>query len=326
MSYKILTPDMYDRYESYVKNHMHGSFMQSLNWTKVKRNWQYEVAASYDADGNMRGAMLVLILPDAKKDGRALLYAPRGPVCDYKDRECVADMLAAAKELCGRFPAGTFKVDPYIRADDSESISVFTDAGFDFIPGLPFHGSIQPRHNYMLCGIRGMTHDEMLEKLGRKTRYYVKMPFERGVTCKYGGVEMLDDFYKIYEETGLRQQFTIRPEKYLRDIVTSFGDNARLYMCYYNGMPLAGAITLNYAGKCEYVYGCSSGERRELYATYALQWRMIQWALDTRCAIYDMGGICVDPAENRHLYSVYQFKKKFHGEVVEFAGEFTFGF
>lgn len=326
MSYKILSPDMYGEYEAFVKNHPHGNFMQSLNWTRVKSNWQFEAAASYDDNGNMRGAMLVLILPNAKKDGKALLYAPRGPVCDYSDSACVADMLAAAEELCSRFPAGVFKIDPYITADDTDAISVFTECGFDFTPNVGFHGCIQPRHNYMILNMRGMSHDDMLIKFGRKTRYYVKMPFERGITCEYGGLEKLDEFYKIYEETGIRQEFSIRPKKYLHDFICAYGDDIRLYMSYYEGTPLAGAITVNYAGKCAYVYGCSTNEHRELYPTYALQWRMIQWALDTGCDIYDMQGICIDPAESEQLYSVYQFKKKFNGEAVEFAGEFVLSF
>lgn len=326
MSYKILTRDEYGEYESFVKNHCHGSFTQSLNWTKVKSNWQFEAVASYDDAGRMRGAMLVLILPDAKKDGRALLYAPRGPVCDYSDSSCVADMLAAAKELCRRFPAGIFKIDPYITSDDGKTIGVFTGAGFDFTPGAAYHDTIQPRENYMMCGIGGMSHDEMLMRLGRKTRYYVKMPFERGVTCEFGGLELLDDFYMLYGETAVRQRFTTRPKQYFRDFITAFGENIRIYLSHLGGTPLAGALTVNYAGKCDYVYGCSSALHRDLYPTYALQWRMIQWALDTNCYIYDMGGSCTDPAESEQLYSVYQFKKKFRGEKVEFAGEFVLNF
>lgn len=326
MAFSILTEKEYEEYESFVQRQPKGNFMQSLNWTKVKKNWDFAVAASRDADGNLRGTMLVLILADAKGDGKALLYAPRGPVCDYYDQEVVADFMAAAKELAKRYPHGVFKADPYILAEDQRAIDVFKAAGFSFQAGKGFHECIQPRFNYMLTDLAGKTQDDLMEKIGRKTRYCVRMAERRGVTVKAFGVEKLDEFYKIYQETGVRQQFSVRPRQYLEDFLNAYGEHIRLYLAYYEDQPLAGAITVNYAGKTVYVYGCSTAEHRDLNPTYLLQWYMMSWALETGCGYYDMQGICIDPAESEQLYSVYLFKKKFNGEVVELAGEFYFEF
>ncbi|MEG2769772.1 MAG: peptidoglycan bridge formation glycyltransferase FemA/FemB family protein [Oscillospiraceae bacterium] len=326
MAYKILEKSEYNEYEGFVKSHLHGNFMQSLNWAKVKNNWLFEVVVALDDEKKIKGAMLVLILPDAKKDGKALLYAPRGPVCDYDDESTLTDLVNGAKELCARYPMGSFKIDPYILETDEKLINVFKNLGLNFTENAPFHASIQPRHNYMLCNLRGKTHEDLLLQFGRKTRYYVKMPFERGITCEYGGIEKLEEFYKIYKETGDRQEFAIRPMSYLEDFINAYGEDIRVYIAYFEGVPLAGAVTVNYGGKTAYVYGSSTNEHRELYPTYALQWEMIKWAIDTNCDIYDMQGICIDPEESEQLYSVYQFKKKFAGEVVSLAGEFTFDF
>lgn len=326
MSFSILAPEEYGLYEVFVKHHPHGNFMQSLAWTRVKKNWQFEAVVSRDENGAMRGAMLVLILPNAKGDGKALLYAPRGPVCAYDDKAAVAELVAAARELAKRYPAGIFKADPYILASEQALIDVFTGAGLSFTPGCGFHECVQPRHNYMLTQLAGKTYDDLLQQFGRKTRYYVKMPTERGIVVKHFGTEKLDEFYALYSETGQRQEFSIRPRQYLEDFLNAYGENIRLYLAYYENQPLAGAITVNYAGKAAYVYGCSTSSHRELCPTYALQWAMIRWALDTGCDIYDMQGICIDPAESEQLYSVYQFKKKFNGTALEFAGDFYFEF
>ncbi len=326
MAYKILTKQEYPLYEEFIKTQKYGNFMQSTNWPKVKNNWLFECVASFDQDDKMCGAMLVLILPDAKKDGKALLYAPRGPVCDYQNLEVLTQLIDGAKELCGRYPAGKFVVDPYIFADDTTLIENFKSLGLSFTENVGFHGCIQPRHNYMLLNLDGMSFDDMLLRFNRKTRYYVKMPFERGITVEYGKLEKLQEFYDIYKETGDRQEFSIRPLSYLQDFVNAYGDDIRVYMAYYEGKPLAGAVTVNFAGKTAYVYGASKGEHRELYPTYALQWEMIKWALEKNCSIYDMQGICIDPQESEQLYNVYQFKKKFSGEAVELCGEFIYEF
>ena len=54
---------------------------------------------------------------------------------------------------------------------------------------------------------------------------------------------------------------------------------------------------------------------------YLLQWRMIQWAVETGCRIYDFRGVSGDLSEDNPLYGLYKFKKGFGGEFTEFVGE-----
>lgn len=103
----------------------------------------------------------------------------------------------------------------------------------------------------------------------------------------------LDDFYKVYSETGERQGFSIRPKEYLAGFLAAFPAAARLYMCYApSGEPICGGLAVNYAGKTAHVCSCSSDdhELRRSRATYLLQWEMMKWALSTGCRIYDMRG------------------------------------
>jgi len=51
---------------------------------------------------------------------------------------------------------------------------------------------------------------------------------------------------------------------------------------------------------------------------------MINWAIESGCEWYDFMGIVLTPEENEELYRVYEFKNKFNGEVVEYAGEFDY--
>ena len=52
-----------------------------------------------------------------------------------------------------------------------------------------------------------------------------------------------------------------------------------------------------------------------------LQWRMIQWAVEKGCRIYDFRGVSGDLSPDNPLYGLYQFKKGFGGEFTEFIGE-----
>ena len=142
------------------------------------------------------------------------MYAPRGPVCDYGDRETIADLLAGAKEVAKKYHAHILKMDPYILEGDTEHIEVFRALGCDFTPDAGFKDTIQPRYNYMLPYIGGMSEEQLLAGFARETRYYIRYPEKHGVTCRFGE-DCLDDFYKVYSETGKRQGFSIRPKEYL---------------------------------------------------------------------------------------------------------------
>ena len=50
-----------EEYENFVSNHINGNFMQSLCWTGVKKDWNYEAVISRDKNGTIKGTALVQI-------------------------------------------------------------------------------------------------------------------------------------------------------------------------------------------------------------------------------------------------------------------------
>ena len=101
------------------------------------------------------------------------------------------------------------------------------------------------------------------------------------------------------------------------------GDHARLYMAYYEGEPVGGAVCLHWGDKVWYAYGASSNKHRDAMPNYLVQWEMIQWATALGCRIYDFRGVSGDLDETKPVYGLYRFKKGFNGEFTEFLGELT---
>lgn len=318
---EILKPEQYAEAEAFVATHPNGSFMQSPAWAKVKPNWKHEIVAVRDENGALRGTMSILIMPMGPG---ALMYAPRGPVCDYDDKALIAELLEGAAAVAKQYHAHILKMDPYLYEGDEKHIELFRSLGCDFTPDASFKDTIQPRYNYMLPYIKGLTEEELLAKFARETRYYIRYAPKQGVVCRHG-MECLDDFYKVYSETGERQGFSIRPRSYLQGFLDAFPEAARLYMCYSpDGEPICGGLSVNYAGRTAHVYGCSSDDHslRRLRATYMLQWEMMKWALSTGCHVYDMQGVAITPEDSEALYNVLGFKQNFTGEIVTTVGEF----
>lgn len=325
---EILKKELYSEYEAFCLSHPNGAFQQSVHWAKVKKDWQQEVVVSRDSDGKIVGGVAVLI----RKIGPfGMMYANRGPVCDYSDKSVMLDLVEGIKAVAKKHNGYKFICDPFVLAEDKETVQFFKDCGFSINENAAFRDTIQPRYNYMLTYIKDMSEKELLAKFSTKTRYYINYGPKHGVVVKEG-IQYLDDFYAMYSETGDRKNFTIRSKAYLESMLTSFPDNAKLFMCYHEdaetgvSTPLCGGLSVQYAGRTSHVYGCSTSVMSKLHATNVLQWAMMKWALAGNCHTYDMQGIATSKEDDEELYSVYLFKAKFEGGIVETAGEFTLTF
>ena len=84
------------KYEDFVSNSPYGSFTQSSLWAKAKVDWDSELVAVYDKDGNIKAAMQILFkkLPVINS---TFAYSTRGPVCDCTDKETLTELLEEAK-------------------------------------------------------------------------------------------------------------------------------------------------------------------------------------------------------------------------------------
>ena len=163
------------------------------------------------------------------------------------------------------------------------------------------------------------------------TRTKVRKAIKRGVKIKLVGKEMMPFFAKMMLETGLRDGFVTRPASYFNKMLDAMGDNARLYMAFYEDKPIAGTLAIYYGDKVWYLYGASANgtkefDVRKLMPNYLLQWMMIQWSLEKKCRIYDFRGVSGDLTPDNPLYGLYRFKKDFNGDLVQFVGEYDLVF
>ena len=324
LSHEILSPQQYGEYEAFVKSHRYGNFMQSIHWTKVKNNWGHEVLVVRREDGAIAGGVLVLI--KRMPLGFSMLYAPRGPVCDYLEQPVMAQLLEGIRELAKKYNAIFFKCDPMVEETDQAVIQMFRSLGYQIKEGAAESETVQRRFNYILPDIQGKTPDEVIASFSQKTRYNIRVAKRHGVEWRVCGKEGLDDFVMLSHITAERDNFTDRSKAYYAKMLDAFGEDMRLYLCYYEGIPLSGAMCCRYAGKTNYIFGASDSKYRNVMPNYLMQWEMINWALEGNCYIYDFLGIPVNCDPNSPMYGVYRFKKGFNGRAVGYAGEFDYLF
>ncbi|MEG1558108.1 MAG: peptidoglycan bridge formation glycyltransferase FemA/FemB family protein [Oscillospiraceae bacterium] len=322
---ELLKESDYLEYRKFVENHKNGSFYQTIEWANVKNKWDFEVIVSRDDGGAIVGGMLVLLRP--LPFCGTMMYSPRGPVCDYDDINTISNLLCDVRELAKQRKSFVFKFDPFIMAKNTSFCSCMKLLGAKHKAPKDDFSSMQISSNYLL-DISHKSPEELLMSFHQKWRYNIRLSQKKGVVCERGGVEDIDAFYELMKQTGVRDKFVIRPKQYFADMLEKLGEkNCRLFLCRSaEGIPLSGAIAVQFAKKAYYVYGASSNTHRELMPNHLMQWNMMNWALENGCESYDFLGIpnCENP--NASEYGVYLFKKGFNGSVVKYAGDFCLVF
>jgi len=324
----IIEEDRRDEWNEFVACCPHGTVLQSWEWGELKQHtgWQ-PLPLAVTEDGRIVAACLILKrrLPLI---GGCLLYAPRGPVLDFADRTAWVNLLGEIRELAEIHKAMALKVDPAISVECSEVAPILSASGFQRVSGEGDFGGVQPRF-VMKVDISGEL-EEVMANFKSKTRYNIRLAERRGVTVRSGRREDISDFYQILETTAQRDGFAVRDISYYYDIwdLIISRDLGKMFLAYIRDELIAGAIAFSLGQQAWYVYGASSSRHRNLMPNYLLQWRMMQWAKQRGCTVYDMRGVAreVEGEAQGELAGLNRFKRGFAAQYVEYIGEWDLVF
>ncbi|MEU2127035.1 peptidoglycan bridge formation glycyltransferase FemA/FemB family protein [Streptomyces sp. NPDC018352] len=337
------------------------SHMQVPSWGDVKPDWRAESIGWFDRDGAGRerivGAGLVLYRPIPRVK-RYLAYLPEGPVIDWHDgglREWLDPMLAHLKAqgafsvrmgppvVARRWDARTVKdaiADPAagrLRDVEPDAREPRADEVVKQLSGLGWRrgeeesedgfSAGQPRYVFQVP-FAGLSLEEIRGSLNQQWRRNIKKAEKAGVKVVEGDYEDLPAFYELYRETAGRDRFIPRPLGYFQRMWTALRaedpDRMRLYLAQYEGETLSAATMLTVGNHVWYSYGASTGRKREVQPSNAIQWRMMSDAHERGAAVYDLRGITDTLDESNHLLGLLRFKVGTGGRAAEYIGEWDY--
>ncbi|MBP6963426.1 MAG: peptidoglycan bridge formation glycyltransferase FemA/FemB family protein [Armatimonadetes bacterium] len=314
------------RWNDFVAAQKTGDLLQSFEWGDLKASggWRPIRLAAED-DGRIVGAVSVLERRLHRLVNKCIFYAPRGPVCDFSgSTDVLSALLDGVRERASREGAILLKIDPPIRIEDEAP--PFEQLGFKRIADEDGFGGVQPRC-VMQLDLRP-TLDEILAGFKPKWRYNIRLAEKKDVTVRSSCTrDDLKAFYKVLRETAVRDRFLVRGFEYYDQMWTHLVEPgyAKLFLTEYEGRVIAGALSFVFGDKCWYTYGASSNEHRNVMPNHLMQWRMIEWAKQSGCAVYDFRGVSQkqdSDAEDDHLQGLNRFKAGFGAQFVEYVGEF----
>ncbi|HUS81462.1 MAG TPA: peptidoglycan bridge formation glycyltransferase FemA/FemB family protein [Armatimonadota bacterium] len=311
-------------WNDFVAASAYPNVMQSWQWGELKAATGWRMLPVAVTEGpRIRACALVLVqaLPHV---GRTLFYAPRGPVCDFSDRETLSELLTEIRTLARQHRAVALKIDPCVPDERRDVVRTLQAEGFRFTgtndPGL---GGTQPR--YVMKTNLTPEPDELLASFHSKWRYNIRLAERKGVAMRDCTRDDLPEFYALLGVTAQRDGFRVRTRDYFErmyDLLVPEG-MMKLFAADYEGRMIAGAILFRMGHTAVYVYGASANEHRNLMPNHLMQWRMMLWAREQGCTVYDFRGVTreVDGEPEGELGGLNRFKRGFAAQYMEYIGE-----
>lgn len=320
---KIIQPTA-QQWDEFVNRQPRAHFLQQWAWGDLKSafGWRVQRVALADGDSGQVIAGAQLLLQKLPARLGTLAYLPMGPYVTNDDQW--STLWGAIHKRAQQQKAAFLKVEPGIYHGLKQTRPDFTRWGFIASPQ-----TIQPPRT-ILIDIRQP--DEVIQtRMNQGTRRKIRQSQKNDIRYYEGTRDDLAAFNQMMQATGQRNEFGVHEPAYYARMYDLFvpQSDAALIMAEHEGDLLAGIMVFAKGDTAWYLAGASSEIKRNLMATYGVQWYAIQWAKARGCKYYDLWGIPDEDANTLEaqfkersdgLWGVYGFKRGWGGEVVRSAG------
>jgi len=302
-----------------VKNHP----FQTDAWAELKARTGWRSHRITVDRGGAARAGLSILERDFPKFGYRFFYAPRGPVLgEGWTADDLDELFRRAETLARERRAVFLKIDPDIPVTGDTITAHLLRNGFRPSPDTGSLSGVQPKCVFRL-DLRP-SEEDLLRAMDQKTRYNLRLAEKKGVVVRAVSVRKdVETFFRLLQETAVRDKFLIRPLQYLVDIqrLLEPRDDAQFFLAEREGEAISGGLAIKSGPLCLYAYGASANAGRQYMPNHLVQWTMVRWAKARGCLVYDFRGVPSDPRPDDPLFGLFRFKKGFGGTFTEFVGE-----
>lgn len=308
------------------------AFVAASSSADFLHDWAWGEVAAFDGQPHRRylledGSRIVAaaaVQARPMAGGRSFWYVPHGPILDYSDPRA-GDWLRAMAGWLTRTAreqrAIAVKLEPRLASDDA-GLGLF-----DLPNAVRLPDTLQVGQTRL---VELGSDIELLSSFDKDTRYSVRRAIREGVEVWVfddpADRRPIDDLHALVVETQQRAGFPLPPLERYRIAWRALAGarRASILEARQDGRLLASAMVVILG---EHSYYLFSGSRREgegepkRFASYALQWGMMQLARQRGARVHDLWGVAPAGAAPDHpWHGVGLFKKGFGGREVTWAG------
>lgn len=287
LSIELANPGHAAEWNAFLQQQPHGSFYHLFEWsdinTRALRNPSFNLIAR-DA-GKIRG-VLPLTLVASPIFGRVLCSMPfvnyGGPVA--ADAVATDALVRAARDRADEVKADYLELRCAAAIETDMQVSTRK---------ISMHIELAPDP------------DTLWNKFASKHRTNIRRAQKNDLEVRNGGVELLDVFYAVMEQSWRSLGTPFYARSYFETILKALPDHTRIFVCSQKDQPVAVAFNGYFNGIVEGLWAGGTALSRPLQANYVLYWEMIREACVRGCTRYHLGRSTADSGAE-------DFKKKWN--------------
>jgi lipid II:glycine glycyltransferase (peptidoglycan interpeptide bridge formation enzyme) len=307
-------------YDAFVDEARSGSYAQARAWQRaaiadrrVSPKWLL-----VRRGGRMIGAAFVQRRLTVGGLPLPLATVERGPVTASLDD--LGDVLRSLRLACLSRGIVRLRVMPYWSgADAAEAERILRQAGFRSVQD--FDGAHARTLRVELAGKDDAS--VFAGKDGESIRRKIRQAEKAGAVARRGDRADIPTLARLHAEIMAAQGMPSKCGVYwssLGDIVER-GSRGAVFVCAHEGEPVSALYASRHGSRATFVIGAASPASRSFSKMVPTMVAAIRWALASRCADFDLGGIPLDDDRDEKRRSIAQFKLDFAKTPVPLVGE-----
>jgi len=143
----------------------------------------------------------------------------------------------------------------------------------------------------------------LMKSFKAKLRSQIKKPLKEGLKSKVGGVELLDDFYKVFSINMRDLGSPVHSKNLMQNVLEEFPEKARIVLVYKDDQPIACSLTMGFKDTLENPWASALRQYSRLSPNMLLYWTMLEYACDNGFRYFDFGRSSPDEG-------TYRFKEQ----------------
>jgi FemAB-related protein (PEP-CTERM system-associated) len=152
------------------------------------------------------------------------------------------------------------------------------------MPSLPYR-----QHKLGLTLALPGTSEDLWKGIDRKIRNQVRKAQKEGLEAVTGGLEHVEDFYRVFAENMRDLGTPVYPRRLFEETLRQFPDHARLTIVKYKGQPVASGFVIAWRGTVVNPWASSLRAFRHLCPNMLLYWSMLERAVQDGERVFDFG-------------------------------------
>lgn len=313
MAMRLATEDELERWDELIAaNPDGGNALQTLAWGDFKARWGWQPRRYvYETAHGLVAAQW--LVRKARGQGE-VWYAPKGP--GVSSMAGFAEIVAQTQ--AANLGGVLMRFEPEVLDDEADK-GALRELGL-------VRSNRDPGSKSTIFVDLGLGEEALLASFNQSARRNIRKAQAGGV--EVAAVEATDEnlntMFELMKATEARAHYGLRPRAYFVDYWRPqvAAGQAQLFLATHEGDVLAGLFATFVGQRAWYKDGGSFDIKRDLNATYLMQWEVMRALMERGITKYDLVGTpnrdAVGTGDARD--GLYSFKSKFNPEITEFVG------